>query len=49
MPIVTNLHFDGLCLDAIKVYEKAFNGKVTILIKYKDANKGDFCILKSKT
>lgn len=30
----THLHFDGRCLEALKFYEKCFNGKITFSITW---------------
>lgn len=38
MQIVPTLNFGGLCRDAISMYEKAFGGKITSLITYREAN-----------
>ena len=38
MNIVPTLNFGGNCREAIKMYEKAFNGKIVCLITYRDAN-----------
>ena len=38
MNIVPTLNFGGNCREAIKMYEKAFNGKIACLITYRDAN-----------
>lgn len=38
MQIVPTLNFGGTCKEAIKIYEKAFNGKITCLISYREAN-----------
>ena len=37
MKIDPYLHFNGNCADAIALYEKAFNTKVTHIMKYGDA------------
>ncbi len=42
MIVTPNLHFQGNCQDALKVYEKAFAGKLTVLLHYSDANPSDF-------
>lgn len=44
MIITPNLHFHGECKEALKLYEKAFNGKLTMLFHYFDANPDDFLI-----
>ena len=38
MKITPTLNFGGNCREAIKMYEKAFNGKITCLISYREAN-----------
>lgn len=38
MQITPTLNFGGACRDAIHMYEKAFHGKITCLISYRDAN-----------
>ncbi len=38
MEIVPTLNFGGNCRDAIHMYEKAFKGKISCLITYRDAN-----------
>ncbi|MBE5811947.1 MAG: VOC family protein [Clostridiales bacterium] len=38
MKITPTLNFGGQCREAIHLYEKAFNGKITCLISYRDAN-----------
>lgn len=38
MKVTPNFHFDGDCNEALKLYEKAFNGKITVLLFYRDAN-----------
>ena len=42
MKISINMHFNGDCLQAIELYEKAFNSKVKTLLQFKDANESDF-------
>jgi PhnB protein len=41
MQIVPNLHFTGECEKAIELYEKAFKGKKTVFLRYKDADPQD--------
>ena len=38
MQIVPTLNFGGNCREAIQMYEKAFNGKITCMITYGEAN-----------
>ena len=38
MKITPTLNFGGNCREAIHLYEKAFGGKITCLISYRDAN-----------
>ena len=38
MKITPTLNFGGQCREAIHLYEKAFGGKITCLISYRDAN-----------
>ena len=38
MHFVPTLNFGGNCREAIQLYEKAFNGKISCLITYRDAN-----------
>ena len=38
MQIVPTLNFAGNCREAIHMYEKAFGGRITCLISYRDAN-----------
>jgi PhnB protein len=38
MELVPNLHFNGTCEKAIKLYEQAFGGSTTVLLRNKDAN-----------
>ncbi|MBE5802774.1 MAG: VOC family protein [Clostridiales bacterium] len=38
MKMVPTLNFGGICREAIQTYEKAFDGKITCLITYRDAN-----------
>ncbi len=43
MPIVTpTLHFKGQCEEAISMYKKAFDAKVTFLMRYADADSKDY-------
>lgn len=41
MIIVPNFHFNGECEQALKLYEKVFNGQITILMHYCDADPAD--------
>lgn len=38
MKMVPTLNFGGSCNEAIHLYEKAFNGKISSLITYREAN-----------
>lgn len=38
MQIVPTLNFGGNCREAIQMYEKAFNGKISCMITYEEAN-----------
>lgn len=38
MRITPTLNFGGTCRDAIQMYEKAFEGKITCLITYREAD-----------
>ena len=38
MQITPTLNFGGTCQEAIQMYEKAFEGKITCLITYREAN-----------
>lgn len=38
MKITPTLNFGGQCREAIHLYEQAFNGQITCLISYRDAN-----------
>ena len=38
MQIVPTLNFGGNCREAIQMYEKAFNGKISCMITYGEAN-----------
>lgn len=43
MAIITpNFNFAGRCEEAIKLYQKAFDAKVSSLLRYSDANKSDW-------
>ena len=43
MPIVTpSFHFDGHCEEAIEMYQKAFGARVTILLRYSEADQKDY-------
>jgi len=41
MEIVPNLHFNGNCESALKLYESAFGAHRTVFLRYKDANPAD--------
>ncbi len=38
MELVPTLNFGGNCREAIHMYERAFNGKISCLVSYGDAN-----------
>lgn len=38
MQVTPTLNFGGNCREAIQMYEKAFEGKITCLVTYRDAN-----------
>ncbi|WMM26527.1 hypothetical protein RBU61_07595 [Tissierella sp. MB52-C2] len=38
MIVTPNYHFNGNCEEALKLYQKAFNCSLIILMHYKDAN-----------
>ena len=38
MKLVPTLNFGGNCREAVHMYEKAFNGKITCLITYREAD-----------
>ena len=38
MQITPTLNFGGTCREAIQMYERAFDGKITCLITYREAN-----------
>lgn len=38
MKITPTLNFGGSCREAIRMYERAFGGRITCLITYRDAN-----------
>lgn len=42
MIVIPNFHFKGDCEEALKLYEKAFDSKVTMLMHYNDAHQSDF-------
>jgi len=42
MQIVPTLNFGGNCREAIHMYEKAFNGKISCLITYGEANDPEY-------
>ncbi|WP_058303110.1 VOC family protein [Gorillibacterium timonense] len=41
MIVTPNYHFDGQCKEALRLYEQAFQGKITVLIPYRDASPND--------
>lgn len=44
MIVTPNYHFNGNCEEALKLYEKAFNGKIITLMRYYDADPKDMPI-----
>ena len=38
MHITPTINFGGNCREAIQLYEKAFEGKITCLLTYREAN-----------
>jgi len=42
MQITPTLNFAGTCREAIKMYEKAFDGRITCFITYREANDPEF-------
>ena len=42
MEIVPNLHFNGDCEAAMALYERAFEAKRTVFLRYQDADPRDF-------
>lgn len=40
--ITPNMHFNGKCEQAIRLYEQAFNAKVECMLRYSDARHEDF-------
>lgn len=40
--VTPNLHFNGECEKALEMYRKAFGGRLTTLIRYRDAEANDF-------
>jgi len=42
MQIVPTLNFGGNCREAIQMYEKAFNGKISCMITYGEANDPEY-------
>ena len=44
MIITPNLHFNGECKEALKLYEKAFKGKLAMCLRYCDADPADMSI-----
>lgn len=44
MKITPNFHFKDKCEEALHLYEKAFNSKITILLKNTEANSDDISI-----
>ncbi|MEW9097053.1 MAG: VOC family protein [Clostridiaceae bacterium] len=48
MIITPNLHFNGECEQALKLYEKVFRGRITTLMHYSDADPSDLSNLLSE-
>lgn len=48
MMVTPNFHFNGECEQALKLYEKVFNGKITELLYCKDADPSDLSISLSE-
>lgn len=44
MEIAVNIHYNGECKDALKLYEKAFKGNLTMCLHYSDADPSDMSI-----
>jgi PhnB protein len=44
MRITPNFHFNGECKQALKLYEKAFNAKITLLLYCSDADPSDLSV-----
>ena len=42
MTFVPTLNFNGKCREAMELYQKAFDGKVTVLMTYGEANDTSF-------
>ncbi|WP_238483753.1 VOC family protein [Anaerosporobacter faecicola] len=42
MRITPNFNFDGQCEEALNLYQKAFHGNITCLLRYEDAKKEDW-------
>ena len=47
MAITPNFHFNGECEQALKLYEKVFNGQITMLMHYCDAEPSDLSVALS--
>ena len=45
MQMVPTLNFGGNCREAIYMYEKAFNGKISCLITYREADDPEYNLL----
>lgn len=41
MLVTPNYHFRGDCQDALRLYEEAFHGRLTMVLRYSDANPSD--------
>ncbi len=44
MQVTPNYHFNGNCQKALKLYEEAFQAKMTMMMYYKDADPSDFSL-----
>ena len=42
MLITPNFHFHGDCEEAMLLYQKAFSGEITCMLRYRDANPEDY-------
>ena len=45
MTFVPTLNFNGKCREAMELYQKAFDGKVTALMTYGETNDPSFTLL----
>ena len=42
MLVTPNFHFHGDCEEAMLLYQKAFSGEITCMLRYRDANPEDY-------